>query len=190
MLVRGGIDPSAGTLHCDQDLIFATEIGKLLDASNQTNGTPRRNCFMLGCAPSASMPSATLLLTRGDHPRSSKELLGNCTTSSSRTTSPEPSKTTSKLSSCSTAAVKGTGIRSPALSSAAFYLRSVAFSKWAMLGSNQRPPPCKRDEKDCEALQWLAESAYLSRIPFTSLHTIAEHCAPGDVRGPRVRYSV
>jgi hypothetical protein len=34
-------------------------------------------------------------------------------------------------------------IRSPALSCAAFYLQSAAFSKWAMLGSNQRPPPCK-----------------------------------------------
>ena len=31
----------------------------------------------------------------------------------------------------------------PDLSCAAFYLRSVAISKWAMLGSNQRPPPCK-----------------------------------------------
>jgi hypothetical protein len=24
-----------------------------------------------------------------------------------------------------------------------FYLQNAAFSKWAMLGSNQRPPPCK-----------------------------------------------
>lgn len=26
---------------------------------------------------------------------------------------------------------------------AAFYLQNASFSKWAMLGSNQRPPPCK-----------------------------------------------
>lgn len=30
----GQIAPSADTLHCDQDLRFATEIGMLLDASN------------------------------------------------------------------------------------------------------------------------------------------------------------
>jgi hypothetical protein len=35
---------------------------------------------MLGCAPSASTTSATLLLTRGVHLRSFKELLGHCTT--------------------------------------------------------------------------------------------------------------
>jgi hypothetical protein len=34
-------------------------------------------------------------------------------------------------------------MRLPVLSCAAFYLQSGAFSKWAMLGSNQRPPPCK-----------------------------------------------
>jgi hypothetical protein len=30
-------------------------------------------------------------------------------------------------------------------------------------------------------LLWLAESSYLSGIFFTGLHTIAKHCAPGDV---------
>jgi Transposase, Mutator family len=39
---------------------------------------------------------------------------------------------------------KRTGRPIPSLlSRAAFYLQNVAFSKWAMLGSNQRPPPCK-----------------------------------------------
>ena len=33
-----------------------------------------------GCTPSPSTTFATLLLTRGDHPRSSKELLGHSTT--------------------------------------------------------------------------------------------------------------
>jgi hypothetical protein len=33
----------------------------------------------------------------------------------------------------------------------------------------------------CSGLLWLAESSYLSRIFFTGLHTIAEHCALGDV---------
>jgi hypothetical protein len=28
-----------------------------------------------------------------------------------------------------------------------FYLQNAAFSEWAMLGSNQRPPPCKRSAK-------------------------------------------
>jgi len=32
----GDLIPSSHTLHCDQDLIFATEIGKLLDASNMS----------------------------------------------------------------------------------------------------------------------------------------------------------
>jgi hypothetical protein len=35
--------------------------------------------YILGYAPSASTTSATLLLTRVDHPRSSEELLGHCT---------------------------------------------------------------------------------------------------------------
>jgi hypothetical protein len=35
--------------------------------------------YILGYAPSASTTSSTLLLTRGDHPRSSEELLGHCT---------------------------------------------------------------------------------------------------------------
>jgi len=43
-----------------------------------------------------------------------------------------------------------------------FYLQNVAFSEWAMLGSNQRPPPCTGDKRCCGALRWLAESAYLS----------------------------
>jgi hypothetical protein len=38
---------------------------------------------------------------------------------------------------------KGVAKHIPALSSAAFHLQTAAFSKWAMLGSNQRPPPCK-----------------------------------------------
>src|SRR5215213_7148569 len=33
----------------------------------------------------------------------------------------------------------------------------------------------------CSGLLWLAESSYLSGIFFTGLHTIAEHCALGDV---------
>ena len=35
--------------------------------------------YILGYAPSASTTSATLLLTRGNHPRSSEELLSHCT---------------------------------------------------------------------------------------------------------------
>jgi integrase len=34
---------------------------------------------MLGCTPSPSTTSATLLLARGDHPRSFEELLGHST---------------------------------------------------------------------------------------------------------------
>jgi hypothetical protein len=33
----------------------------------------------------------------------------------------------------------------------------------------------------CSSLLWLAESSYLSEIFFSGLHTIAEHCALGDV---------
>ncbi len=43
-----------------------------------------------------------------------------------------------------------------------FCLQNTAFSKWAMLDLNQRPPPCKGDVKGCVVLQWLAESVYLS----------------------------
>jgi hypothetical protein len=35
------------------------------------------------------------------------------------------------------------GQRSGTLETIAFHLQRAAFSKWAMLGSNQRPPPCK-----------------------------------------------
>jgi len=44
----------------------------------------------------------------------------------------------------------------------AFSLQNAVFLEWAMLGSNQRPPPCKGDVRGCGVLQWLAESAYLS----------------------------
>jgi hypothetical protein len=58
---------------------------------------------------------------------------------------------------------KRTGIRFPNLSP---YPQKIAllqgFCEWAMLGSNQRPPPCKGDERGCGVLQWLAESVYLS----------------------------
>jgi hypothetical protein len=49
-----------------------------------------------------------------------------------------------KLTGCSTVAVRGPVSASwPLPSCAAFYPQSAAFSEWAMLGSNQRPPPCK-----------------------------------------------
>jgi hypothetical protein len=35
--------------------------------------------------------------------------------------------------------------------------------------------------KHCSGLLWLAQSSYLSRFPFPDLHTIAKHCALGDV---------
>jgi hypothetical protein len=35
--------------------------------------------------------------------------------------------------------------------------------------------------RHCSGLLWLAEFPYLSGILFTGLHTIAEHCALGDV---------
>src|SRR3954469_25851742 len=37
---------------------------------------------------------------------------------------------------------------SGALFYSAFYLQITAFSEWAMVGSNQRPPPCKGG-KEC-----------------------------------------
>jgi len=43
-----------------------------------------------------------------------------------------------------------------------FFLQNAVFPEWAMLGSNQRPPPCKGDKRGCGALRWLAKSAYLS----------------------------
>ena len=38
-----------------------------------------------------------------------------------------------------------------------------------------------RVARHCSGLPWFAESPYLSGIFFTGLHTIAEHCALGDV---------
>jgi hypothetical protein len=37
-------------------------------------------------------------------------------------------------------------------------------------------------------LLWLAESSYLSGIFFTGLHTVAEHCALGDVEVMYVKF--
>jgi hypothetical protein len=42
-----------------------------------------------------------------------------------------------------------------------FYLQIAAFTKWAMLDSNQRPPPCKGSKGRCRVLPNVAESAYL-----------------------------
>src|SRR5215204_4323139 len=47
-------------------------------------------------------------------------------------------------SGCSTVAVRGPArVSLGPLTCATFYLQNSAFPKWAMLGSNQRPPPCK-----------------------------------------------
>jgi integrase len=77
------LTPSAGTLHSDQDLIFATEIGRLLDASNINQRSFKALLLYVGLRPirfdGLRHTCATLLLTRGVHPRSFKELLGHCT---------------------------------------------------------------------------------------------------------------
>jgi hypothetical protein len=39
----------------------------------------------------------------------------------------------------------------------------------------------KGGSRHCSGLLWLAKPACLSRFPFPGLHTIAEHCTPGDV---------
>jgi hypothetical protein len=43
-----------------------------------------------------------------------------------------------------------------------FHLQNTAFSKWAMLDLNQRPPPCKGGKGCFWVLPDVAEPAYLS----------------------------
>src|SRR5215217_210119 len=79
MPVLADLIPSAGTLQCDQDLIFATEIGKLLDVSNINRRTFKALLLPVGLHPIRFHDLPTLFLARGDHPRSFKELLGHST---------------------------------------------------------------------------------------------------------------
>ena len=65
---------------------------------------------------------------------------------------------------------------------AAFFLQNPAFSKWAMLDLNQRPPPCKGEKGRFWVLQAFAKPAYLSRFLFYGLLCVAPYCAPGGVR--------
>src|SRR5215203_7399578 len=51
-----------------------------------------------------------------------------------------------------------------------------------MLGSNQRPPPCKGENGCCRALQPVAKPAYLSAFLFYALPCVAGCCAPGGVK--------
>jgi len=80
MGVRADLIPSADTLQCNQDLIFATETGKLLDAPNINRRTFKPLLLPVGLHPIRFHDLPTLLLTRGDHPRSFEELLGHSTT--------------------------------------------------------------------------------------------------------------
>ena len=70
------------------------------------------------------------------------------------------------------------------------------FSKWAMLGSNQRPPPCKGEKGRCRALRGVANPAYLRAFLFSALPRVAPYCVPGGVkvvsgvRGSRVADSL
>jgi len=56
-------------------------------------------------------------------------------------------------------ASKKTGITSAFFLAPAFYLQNTTFLRWAMLDSNQRPPPCKRSAIVCRRL--LEFSKYL-----------------------------
>jgi hypothetical protein len=47
-----------------------------------------------------------------------------------------------------------------------FTCKTPSFPKWAMLGSNERPPPCTGGNGCCRALQAIAKPAYLSRFLF------------------------
>ena len=124
----------------------------------------------------------TLLLTSGAHPKHHRHRRSTPTLTSSmcRTTSPELSRTP-QAAGLQYGCNKRSGKRILVHSCATLCLQRVAFLKWAMLGSNQRPPPCKGEEGYCRALPYLAESSYLRRFLFPSLHTIARSCAVGDV---------
>ena len=66
------------------------------------------------------------------------------TSSPTRRTTYQSSHKTSYADGLQYGCSKRAGERIPAPPScAAFYLQNAAFPKWAMLGSNQRPPPCK-----------------------------------------------
>ncbi len=51
-----------------------------------------------------------------------------------------------------------------------------------MLGSNQRPPPCKGEKGCFRVLQAFAKPAYVSRFLFYGLPHVAPYCAPGGVK--------
>jgi len=63
-----------------------------------------------------------------------------------------------------------------------FILQNTGFSKWAMLDSNQRLPPCKGGKGYCRGLPRVAKPAYLSRFLFYALLRVAGYCARGGVR--------
>jgi hypothetical protein len=51
-----------------------------------------------------------------------------------------------------------------------------------MLGSNQRPPPCKGEKRCFWSLQTLANPAYLGHFLFYALPVVSGCCALGDVQ--------
>ena len=52
----------------------------------------------------------------------------------------------------------------------AFFLQIITFSKWAMLGSNQRPPPCKRSVTGFQRLLELIKCLQIGIFSLRGFH--------------------
>ncbi len=106
---------------------------------------------------------ATLLLSKGTHAKFVQELLGHATVAITLDTyshvmpgmgaqtardmqdalSPMRTRYLRTAGLASGSCQEGPGAVPPFLAATKFYLQNAAISEWAMLGSNQRPPPCK-----------------------------------------------
>ncbi len=76
-----------------------------------------------------------------------------------------------------------------AFSYALYFACKRTFSKWAMLESNQRPPPCKGDVASCTGVQGLANSLYLSRFSSTPCPSLWDVATPVVSKGVRTSCS-
>jgi integrase len=149
-----------GSLYQPGGLVFATEIGTLINPSNLRNRSfkpllkragLRDNCFH-----DLRHTCATLLLLQGTHPKLVQELLGHATIAMTLDTYshflPSMGDQTVKameaaLSWRLPALLHGCCTKAPVwpggFSYKVHFPAKHPFSNWAMLGSNQRPPPCK-----------------------------------------------
>jgi hypothetical protein len=84
-------------------------------------------------------------------------------------------------SGCSTVAVKGPRHATRPSSFSRKIRPLQEFCEWAMLDLNQRPPPCKGDERGCTELHGVAKTACTKGIALRATLCNVWLCALGDV---------